>query len=160
MAFELESPAFGQGEPIPKRFTEDGDDLSPPLVWRGIPAGTREFALICDDPDAPTPTPWVHWVLYGLPAGMVSLPEGVTTDVELTAPLSAYQGLNSWSSGQIHGYRGPAPPPGHGVHHYHFRLYALASPLSLAPGLDKEAVLKAIAGHVLAEAEWIGTYER
>lgn len=160
MAFELESPAFGQGEPIPKRFTEDGDDLSPPLVWRGIPAGTREFALICDDPDAPTPKPWVHWVLYRLPAGTVSLPEGVPTDVELTAPLSACQGLNSWSSGQVHGYRGPAPPPGHGVHHYHFRLYALASPLSRAPGLDKEAVLKAIAGHVLAEAEWIGTYER
>ena len=160
MTFELECPAFGHGAPIPKKFTSEGEDVSPPLLWRGVPEGTRELALICDDPDAPTPEPWVHWVLYGLSPDVTQLPEGLPDAVELRSPVAARQGLNSWPSGQVHGYRGPEPPRGHGVHHYHFRLYALDAPLGLKPGIDKKALLAAMSGHCLGEAEWIGTYER
>lgn len=160
MAFELESPAFGHGAPIPKKFTSEGEDVSPPLLWRGVPAGTRELALICDDPDAPTAEPWVHWILYGLAPEVTQLPEGLPGAVELRSPVAARQGLNSWPSGQVHGYRGPEPPRGHGVHHYHFRLYALDAPLGLKPGIDKTTLLAAMSGHSLGEAEWIGTYVR
>lgn len=156
----LRSSAFADGQPIPKRHTGEGQDLSPALAWDGAPAGTQQFALICDDPDAPTPQPWVHWVIYAIGGDVRSLPEGVLAQPQLDAPPGALQGANSWRSGRTIGYRGPMPPPGHGVHHYHFKLYALDSPLTLAPGTPKEALLKAMQGHVLAEAELIGTYER
>ena len=153
---ELTSSAFGNGSRISTKYTGDGEDLSPPLAWSDAPAQTRGFALICDDPDAPTPQPWVHWVIYGIPTTTKELPEGASSK-----QASAFiQGTNSWPSGKTTGYRGPAPPPGHGVHHYHFRLYALDKALSLPPRLDKAAVLKAIQGHILAEAEAVGTYER
>jgi Raf kinase inhibitor-like YbhB/YbcL family protein len=137
------------------KYTGDGDDVSPPLSWDDVPSGTKQFALICDDPDAPTPQPWVHWVLYLIPHTTSDLPEaaGSTSDLGV-------EGMNSWKSGKRVGYRGPAPPPGHGTHHYHFRLYALDSELALPPRQPKEAVISAIRGHVLAEAELIGTYER
>jgi Raf kinase inhibitor-like YbhB/YbcL family protein len=121
-----------------------------------VPAATKEFALICNDPDAPTPQPWVHWVLYRIPAATRNLPVGVSQ----SADIPGVQGKNSWKAGQTIGYRGPAPPPGHGVHHYHFRLYALDTSITLPAGVDKEAVLSAIEGHVLAEEEIVGTYER
>ena len=158
--FQLESTAFSNNGAIPTKFTGDGVDVSPPLSWRGIPQGTLELALICDDPDAPTPQPWVHWVLYGLPPETTRLPEGLPTTAELRTPVVARQGRNSWPSGQNHGYRGPAPPKGHGVHHYHFRLFALDAPLELQPGIDKETLVAAMSGHRLGEAEWIGTFER
>ena len=157
MSMTLRTPAFDPGKPIPKRHTGDGQDLSPALAWSEPPAGTRELALVVDDPDAPTPEPWVHWLLYKVPASLKSLPEGIPTTRSPAQPPGALQGLNSW---RTVGYRGPAPPPGHGTHHYHFRLYALDAPLALEAGLDKTALLKGLKGHVLAEAELIGTYAR
>jgi hypothetical protein len=125
-----------------------------------VPAGARELALICDDPDAPTPQPWVHWVIYGIAADVRALPEGIPKDPQLTKPIGARQGKNSWDSGATIGYRGPMPPPGHGTHHYHFKLYALDKRLELASSATKEQLLAAMKGHVLGEAELIGTYER
>lgn len=160
MSISVHSSAFASGDPIPPKYTGDGADLSPPLSWDGLPEGTRELALICDDPDAPTPEPWVHWVIYQLSPDLTSLPEGLPATPRLTNPLSALQGRNSWTSGRTIGYRGPAPPPGHGVHHYHFRLYALDAQLKLGPGADKRALLSAMRGHVLGEGELVGTYAR
>jgi hypothetical protein len=153
----IQTSAFAAGAAIPKRFTEDGQDLSPALTWAGLPAGTKELAMIVDDPDAPRPQPWVHWVIYGIPADAPGLAEGIATSARPAAPAGACQGKNSWGT---LGYRGPAPPKGHGTHHYHFRLYALDAPLNLPPGADKPAVLAATAGHVLAEGELTGTYSR
>jgi Raf kinase inhibitor-like YbhB/YbcL family protein len=152
----IQTPAFAAGAAIPKRFTEDGEDLSPALAWSGVPDGTKELAMIVDDPDAPMPQPWVHWVIYGLAADAAGLAEGVAKSARPAVPAGACQGKNSWGT---LGYRGPAPPPG-STHHYHFRLYALDAPLKLAPGAEKPAVLAATAGHVLAEGELIGTYRR
>ena len=153
---QLSSPAFSAGGRIPTKFTGDGEDVSPPLAWTGAPAGTNEFALLCDDPDAPTPQPWVHWILCHIPAGTTSLPEGVSP----SPSLPILEGKNSWPSGKTTGYRGPAPPPRHGVHHYHFKLYALDSVLKLPEHIDKDAVVRAVQGRVLAQAELVGTYER
>ncbi len=160
MAFKLSSSAFDAGKPIPRKYSGEGNDVSPPLAWDGAPEGTKEFALICDDPDAPTPKPWVHWVIYGIAADVRQLPEGVKREPQLREPVAAKQGKNSWDSGATIGYRGPMPPPGHGTHRYHFKLYALDIPLELAPSATKDQLLAAIKGHVLAEAELIGTYER
>jgi Raf kinase inhibitor-like YbhB/YbcL family protein len=160
MTFQLTSPAFAPHQPIPIKHTGDGEDLSPPLVWEGVPPTTQEFALLCDDPDAPTPQPWVHWVLLKIPATTRELPEGVPQQATLTVPCGAIQGLNSWPVGENLGYRGPLPPRGHGTHHYHFKLFALNSTLPEIQESDKEALLKAIEGKVLAEADLIGTYER
>ena len=158
--FQITSNAFEDGAPIPKKYTGDGVDLSPPLAWSSLPEGTAELALICDDPDAPTPRPWVHWVIYKIPKDQPGLPEGVEPVQDPKALAGVLQGANSWSAGNTVGYRGPAPPPGHGTHHYHFTLYALDAPLQARPGLSKAALLAAIRGHILAEAELVGTYER
>ena len=157
MAMRLVSDAIVPGGAVPRKYTGDGQDASPPLRWTDLPRETKELALICDDPDAPTPQPWVHWVIYQIPAAAPGLPEGVPPVEKPPAPAGAIQGRNSF--GKI-GYGGPAPPRGHGVHHYHFRLYALDAPLNLRPGLDEKALLAAMAGHVLEEAELVGTYER
>ncbi len=160
MSMTISSAAFKHGERIPERFTGEGDDVSPPLQWKGVPAGTKQFVLICDDSDAPSPQPWVHWVLYGVPATTTGLIEGLPTTEKLDVPPGALQGKNSWSLGVTTGYRGPMPPAGHGLHHYHFRLYALDHEFDFEPGLEKRTVVSAIAGHILAEAEIVGTYER
>lgn len=157
MKFRIESAAFKANQPVPRRHTGDGEDVSPPLSWHDAPAGVKEFALIMDDPDAPRPQPWVHWVIYKLAPTTTSLPEGVPATERLKAPAGAHHGKNSWNTV---GYRGPAPPPGHGVHHYHFKLYALDAPLDAPPGLEKDALLAKMKGHVLAEAELVGTYQR
>ncbi len=133
-------------------------DLSPPLAWSGAPAGTKEFALICDDPDAPSAQPWVHWVLYKIPADAKSLGEGIPRQANPPTPAGAVQGTNSFPKDDI-GYRGPAPPKGK-PHHYHFHIYALDTTLPATPGLDKEKLLAAIKGHILGEGELIGTYQR
>ena len=143
------SSAFEPGKQIPRKFTGEGDDISPSLSWTGAPAGTKEFALICDDPDAPTPQPWVHWVLYDIPADRTSLAEsskGVGVD-----------GTNSWPR---EGYGGPMPPSGHGIHHYHFMVYALDAPLDLGPGATKAVLLRSLEGHIIGQGELVGTYER
>jgi Raf kinase inhibitor-like YbhB/YbcL family protein len=160
MALQIRSSAFGSGEPIPKKHTGDGQDLSPPLTWSELPPGAAELALICDDPDAPTAEPWVHWVIYRLPVDLTGLPEGVEPSSRPQNVPGAVQGVNSWSSGVTIGYRGPAPPPGHGVHHYHFTLYSLDTPLQARPSLTKNDLLAAMSGHVLATERLIGTYER
>ena len=152
MVFELTSPAFAAGEPIPPRYTCDGDDVSPPLAWSDPPPGTQSLALICDDPDAPVGT-WVHWVLYDLPADARELPEAVPADAEL--PGGGRQGNNSWPR---LGYGGPCPPSG--SHRYFFKLYALDTVLDLDAGASKKQVLGAMEGHVLAEAELMGVYSR
>jgi Raf kinase inhibitor-like YbhB/YbcL family protein len=153
----LRSPAFSDGQPIPRRHTGDGEDLSPPLSWTGLPPRALSLALIVDDPDAPTSRPWVHWVIYNLAADEQGLVEGIPPVARPPSPAGAVQGKNSWGSV---GYRGPAPPKGHGTHHYFFRLYALNAALDLPDGLDKDGVLAAIRGHLVAEAELTGTYHR
>lgn len=160
MTFQIHSTAFESGQPIPTKHSGDGADVSPPLVWSSPPAGTAELALICDDPDAPTAEPWVHWVIYKMPADQTGLPENVEPVQTSQAIPGVLQGANSWPSGRTIGYRGPAPPPGHGTHHYHFKLYALDAPLKVKPGLTKAALLQAMTGHILAEAELMGTYRR
>lgn len=157
MSMTLRSEAFDPGQPIPKKYTGEGRDLSPPLRWTGAPAETQQFVLICDDPDAPRPEPWVHWVIYKIAPVFDSLGEGVANSPQPPSPAGAIQGPNS---GRRIGYMGPMPPRGHGVHHYHFRLYALDDDLDLSRDLGKDALLEAIEGHVLAETELIGTYER
>ena len=153
----VRSTAFAAGEAIPGKYTGDGKDVSPPLAFSGAPAGTKQLALICDDPDAPRADPWVHWVIYRIPPDANGLPEGVATTAKLAQPAGTRQGKNSW--GKI-GYGGPAPPAGHGVHHYHFRLYALDAEIDLPAGAGKAELLAAMKGHVVAEGELIGTYER
>ncbi len=160
--FRLVCPAFDSGEPIPRKYTADGQNVSPPLTWSGLPEATKELALVCDDPDAPSPKrpapkPWVHWVLYKIPPTVSRLPEAVPPRPQLDDPPGALQGKNSWPTV---GYRGPEPPPGSGRHRYVFTLYALDTELSLPAEVDKDTLLNAMEGHVLAEAQWIGTYER
>ena len=157
MEFKLTSSAFKPGASILRKYTGEGEDASPPLAWEGAPSATKEFALICDDPDAPTPKPWVHWVIYSIASDVRMLPEGTPDEPQLTKPIAARQGKNSWDTS---GYRGPMPPPGHGKHRYHFKLYALDRQVDLAPAATKEQLLAAIKDHVLAEAKLIGTYER
>ena len=153
MAMEITSPAFQQGAHMPKRHTREGDDLSPALEWTNAPAGTQSFALICDDPDAPVGT-WVHWVIWNIPADATALPEGIPADEALAD--GATQGANDFR--EI-GYGGPMPPPGK-AHRYYFKLYALDLKLDLAPGAAKKALLDAMEGHILAEAEVMGLYKR
>jgi len=144
--------AFAAGEPIPRKYTCDGDDISPPLRWNNAPKNTRTFALIADDPDAPIGT-WVHWVLYNLAGETHALPEAIPPDADL--PDGSRHGKNSW--GRL-GYGGPCPPGG--THRYFFKLYALDTMLDLAPGASKEQLLQAMEGRILAQAELMGLYTR
>ena len=153
MSLKLTSTAFQPGGTIPKKFTCDGPDVSPALAWSEAPAGTKSFALIMDDPDAPVGT-WVHWVLYDLPAGMHELAEGVTKQEEL--PDGARQGRNDF---RRIGYGGPCPPAGP-AHRYFFKLYALDQKLGLKAGATKADVEKAMKGHILAQGELMGRYGR
>ncbi len=152
LTFQLTSPAFAPGGPIPRKYTCDGEDISPPLQWRDPPQGTQSFALIADDPDAPRGT-WIHWVLYNVPANARSLSEAVPPDAEL--PDGSRHGQNSWKR---LGYGGPCPPGG--THRYFFKLYALDTMLDLPAGATKKQLLKAMEGHILAQAEVMGTYTR
>ncbi len=157
MAIQIQCPAFAAGAPVPKKYTGEGEDVSPALSWTGVPAEAREIALLCDDPDAPRAEPWVHWVMYGIPASSSGLPEKIPPVVHPPELPGVAQGKNDF--GRI-GYGGPMPPPGHGVHHYHFRLYALRESLGLAPGKTKAELLAAMKGKILAEGELVGTYRR
>ena len=153
MAFELQSPAFGRGGDIPVKHTCDGQDRSPGLRWSDPPAGTKGFALVADDPDAPAGT-WVHWVIYNIPAALRELPEGVVTR-DTVAGIGT-QGMNDFERA---GYGGPCPPPGP-AHRYFFKLYALDAELKLAPRKTKADLLKSMEGHVLGQAELMGRYRR
>lgn len=151
--FEIESAAFKQGGEIPKRFTCEGEDLSPALRWTHPPRGTLSFVLIAEDPDAPSGT-WVHWVVYDLPARVHELPDGVPKQAEI--PGGGVQGRNDF--GRL-GYGGPCPPPG-SAHHYFFKLYALDTTLNLRAGAEKEEVISSAKGHVLGEAQFMGWFKR
>jgi Raf kinase inhibitor-like YbhB/YbcL family protein len=153
MAFELKSSAFQASRMIPKQYTCEGPDLSPALSWTDPPQGTRAFALIMDDPDAPMGT-WVHWVLYDLPADTRELPEGVPTKETLSS--GARQGTNDF---RRVGYGGPCPPPG-SPHRYFFKLYALDQMTGLKPRATKQQLLDAIKGHILGETQLMGQYKR
>lgn len=150
---QLTSPAFTEGTDIPTQYTADGRDVSPPLQWSGVPDSTRSFALICDDPDAPRGT-WVHWVLFNVPADQRELVEAAPA----TATLAnrAKQGLNDF--GKL-GYGGPAPPRGR-PHRYEFKLYALDTTLDLKDGATKQALERAMTGHILEQARLMGIYGR
>ena len=153
MNFLLQSQAFNNNASVPTKYTGEGPDVSPPLEWINAPTGIKGFVLICDDPDAPVGT-WVHWVLYDIPPTIKSLSEGIPANNTVLG--SAKHGKNDF--GRI-GYGGPMPPPGK-PHRYFFKLYAVDKQTGLAPGATKNDVLKAIKGHVLAEAQLIGTYQR
>ena len=138
---------------IPDRYTCKGQDISPALLWAGMPEGSRSLALICDDPDAPMGI-WVHWVIYNIPVEGSGLPEDVPSSIS-TLDNGTTQGTNSW--GRI-GYGGPCPPSG--THRYYFRLYAIDNALDLEPGATKAQVLSAMEGHVLDECELMGRYSK
>ncbi len=148
--FTLTSPVFAPGEPIPRRYSCAGEDVSPPLEWTEPPPSTQSFVLIMDDPDAPGGT-WDHWLLFDLPVSLRGLPEGVPPDAELSG--GGRHGQNSW---QRLGYGGPCPPSG--THRYFFRLYALDTTLGLSSGVTKGDLLTAMEDHILAQAELMGTY--
>jgi len=153
--FTISSPAFAQGAPIPRQYTCEGADISPPLSWSGAPQSTKSFVLIVDDPDAPDPRApqrtWVHWVLYNIPAEANALPADVAKH---GLPEGARQGLNDWKRGA---YGGPCPPTGR--HRYFHKLYALDVVLGDLDGPSKARLLNAVKGHVLAEAQLMGTYQ-
>ena len=162
---QITSSAFAEGDTIPQQHTGVGDNLSPPLAWSNLPEGTKSLALICDDPDAPSRAkprpegPWVHWVIYNLPADLSKLPAGMARDAELAAPAEARQGHNSWPSDNV-GYLGPMPPPDSGPHRYRFKLYALDMILDLpAADADSDSLLKAMEGHILDRGQLMGIYE-
>jgi Raf kinase inhibitor-like YbhB/YbcL family protein len=157
MAFVLTSPAFGHDSDIPERYTCEGADISPPLAWSGAPQGTKSFALIVDDPDAPDPRApkmtWVHWVVVDIPGDTLQLVEDAAGGGRL--PRGAYQGLNDWKRAA---YGGPCPPTGR--HRYFFKLYALGT---LLPNLRKATATKvstAMKGHVIGQAQLVGTYQK
>ncbi|MCE5217181.1 YbhB/YbcL family Raf kinase inhibitor-like protein [bacterium] len=152
--WRLSSEALASGVKIPAKYTEDGENVSPPLSWGKPPAGTRELALICDDPDAPGGT-WTHWIAYGIKPETTSLPEALPADRELKTPAMK-QGANSFGKT---GYGGPAPPAGK-AHRYQFTLYALKAPLKLGGGASKDKLLAAMKGQILATTMLEGTYSR
>jgi Raf kinase inhibitor-like YbhB/YbcL family protein len=149
---ELTSTAFAEGGTFPKKYTADGENVSPPLKWSDPPQGTRSFALVCEDPDAPGGT-WVHWVVFNLPTESRSLEVAVST--EETLQDGAKQGKNDFKK---IGYGGPAPPSG--THRYYFKLYALDRPLDLAAGANREELQRAMKDHVLGGGQLMGRYGR
>jgi hypothetical protein len=154
MAWTLKSNSIRNGERIPDKFTGVGADVSPELSWDAAPAGTLELVLIMDDPDAPVGL-WTHWILYGMSPERVSLPENVEKKTEVKR-LGVLQGMNTWPRA---GYWGPMPPPGK-PHRYFFKLYALDKKTGLPAGADRKQIDAAVKGHVIAEAQLMGTYSR
>ncbi len=152
MEITISSTAFKEGEMIPKKYTCDGENISPTLEWSNIPKGTKSLALIADDPDAPRGT-WVHWVLFNIPSDMKGLPENVPP--RSTLKNGARHGMND--SRKL-GYDGPCPPGG--THRYYFKLYALSVDLALESGATKEQLLKAMEGQILGEGQLMGKYKR
>jgi Raf kinase inhibitor-like YbhB/YbcL family protein len=150
-ALRLTSPAFAHDAPLPVRFTADGEDVSPPLSWTGVPEGTRELVLICDDPDAEEGV-FTHWVVYGILPDASELPEGLPDDAVVDEPVSLVQGLNEFDD---IGYRGPEPDEDAGPHRLFFRLFALDAELDLSPGITRTELRRATKDHVLAIAELV-----
>jgi Raf kinase inhibitor-like YbhB/YbcL family protein len=152
VGINVTSTAFKEGQPIPKQYTCDGINISPPLEWSGLPKTAKTIAIICDDPDAPVGT-WVHWVLYNLPADKIGLIENTPATETLSG--GGVQGTNDF---QKIGYGGPCPPSG--THRYFFKLYALDAELSLKPGSTKADLEKAMESHIVSQGQLMGTYRR
>ncbi len=149
---KLTSSAFKDGEMIPAKYTCDGNNFSPSLLWSSVPNGTKSIALICDDPDAPMGT-WVHWVIYDLPVSIKELPENIPSQEKLQN--GAKHGINDFHK---FGYGGPCPPGD--THRYYFKIYALDNETGIKPGATKEQLLKVMKGHILAEGQLMGKYTR
>ena len=145
----ISSPAFSALGAIPDKHARDGQDVSPQLDWTGVPEGTRQLAVICHDPDAPLPDGFTHWVVYGIPPSEQSIKEG--------GGAAFTEGVNDFGDP---GYGGPQPPPGHGVHHYYFWIYALDTELGADPGLSRRELLDAMGDHILEQNRVVGTYEQ
>jgi Raf kinase inhibitor-like YbhB/YbcL family protein len=161
MTLTIHSPAFAEGRAIPRRYTLDGENVSPPLEWSGAPRGVRSYALICEDPDAPSGT-FVHWAVCNIPVGQNGLPEGAGAHTgadsrpEDGAQLSF--AVNDFGHTR---YDGPRPPKGHGPHHYHFRLAALdAELIDMPPDTAADELWSAVQPHLIEQAETVGTYQR
>jgi Raf kinase inhibitor-like YbhB/YbcL family protein len=155
----VESPAMTTGQMMPRDYSPDGRNVSPPLTWGSLPPGTRQLAVICQDHGAGNPPPWVHWIIYNIPASAQGLPEGIPIDRSDPMPAGlegVTQGNNNWGLAM---YRGPAPPAGT-VHEYDFTVFALDAELDLPPGLNRAALLAAIEGHVLGQGNMVPTYTR
>jgi Raf kinase inhibitor-like YbhB/YbcL family protein len=152
MTIKITSPAFEQGSMIPSKYTADGQNISPPLKWEGVPEGTATIALISDDPDAPIGT-WVHWVMWNIPPNKKELSENIPPDQKL--PDGSIQGITDF---RRPGYGGPAPPSG--THRYYFKIYALNTKLDLPTSSTKAQLVKAMEGHILAEGQLMGKYTR
>ena len=152
MEIKIKSPAFEEGGVIPRKYTCDGPNVSPPLTWTAVPTETKSLAIICDDPDAPMGT-WVHWVVFNLPINVTELPENIPA--QKTLSNGAKQGITDF---QEIGYGGPCPPSG--THRYYFKLYALDTEINLDAGITKKQLLKAMEGHILAEGQLMGKYKR
>jgi hypothetical protein len=162
------STAFKDGQPISDDYSMYGKNISPALSWSGAPAATQQFAVVCHDPDAPMPGGFTHWVIYKIPATAKGLPENLPPGANVTATgvTGAIQGPNGFAAFARRGgtpaepgYNGPRPPAGP-AHHYHFTVYALDAALDLQPGLDRNALLKAMQGHIIGQGEIVGLYER
>ena len=146
---KLSTDAFASGDRMPAQHSRERGDRSPPFVWRDVPEQADSLVLLCEDPDAPGDEPFVHWLVYDIPTDESSVPEG--------GPVPGIEGINGFGE---QGYGGPRPPKEDGPHHYHFRLYAVDRVLGLPPGACRKDVVRAMEGHALAQAEWIGLYER
>jgi Raf kinase inhibitor-like YbhB/YbcL family protein len=153
MAFTISTSAFSNGSSIPQKFTCQGPDVSPQFAWTESPTATKSFAILVDDPDAPVGN-WNHWTMWNLPATVHGLPEGVSRDAWLSDGTE--QGRNDFGKT---GYNGPCPPAGK-PHRYYFKLFALDTTLDLKAGSGKKELETAMKGHILSQAEWMGTYKR
>jgi hypothetical protein len=155
----VESSTLKAGQAIPREYTADGRNVSPPITWSNVPATTKELALVLEDPDVGNPPPFVHWVIYKIPATAKGLPENIPFEPGAAMPAAIAGAIQGNSGFRRPIYRGPAPPPGK-VHHYHFIVYALDAPLEAKPGLTRAELLDALKGHVVGQGELVATYER
>ena len=158
----VSSTAFQDGDVVPRQYTPDGRNDSPPLSWSAVPARTKELAVICEDPDAGNPPPFVHWVVYKIPATAKGLPGALPIDPAAKMPADITGAVQGTSGFRRAIYRGPAPPVGK-PHHYHFVVYALDTPIAITPGqipLTRAELLDAMKGHVIGQGELVATYER
>ena len=155
----VESPTLKADQTIPRDYTADGRNVSPPLTWTGVPATAKELAIVLEDPDAGNPPPFVHWVIYKIPPTAKAIPEGISIDPAAKMPAEIAGAIQGVSGFRRPIYRGPAPPPGK-VHHYHFVVYALDADLDLKPGLTRADLVAAIQGHVIGQGELVALYER
>ncbi len=158
-AIQVESPTLKANQTIPQDHTADGKNVSPALTWSGAPAATKQFALVCDDPDVPMPGGFVHWVVYKIPGAAKGLPADLPMEATLTAPSDIAGTIQGMSGFRRAGYRGPAPPPGK-PHHYTFTVYALDAELPLEPGLTRAQLMEAIKGHIIGQGSLVAIYER